>query len=239
MFARTENWRQFLARYPLLSLIIAANAVLFLYTYIRFGAAQPQAVYEWGGILPGALERGEPWRFVTYAFLHAGVMHFVMNMAFLLIVAPPLEWMLGRLRFGLLFAVSVLATSGLVYAAGNQAGVGVSGFCYGVLGAFAVLALRRKDLLDRASAQVVWSWIGVGWAGTLLIPGISVYGHLGGFLGGLLFGFAAVRPAARLRLWVPAAPKREPRQRAELPSDAGQNGSASAVRQEERRHGEP
>lgn len=237
MFARTENWRQFLARYPLLSVVVAANAAVFLYTYVRFGARQPELVYPLGGMLPDALERGEPWRFVTYAFLHAGFMHVLMNTAFLLIIAPPLEWMLGRARFALLFVVSVLATSGLVYAAGNQAGVGMSGFCYGVLGTFAVLALRRKDLLDRTSSQVVWSWIGVGWVGTLLIPGISVIGHFGGFVGGLLFGLAAVGPRSRLRIWVPVPPKsRRSQQDGEPP--LSENGSVAPAQQEERRHGE-
>ncbi|WP_394297992.1 rhomboid family intramembrane serine protease [Gordoniibacillus kamchatkensis] len=160
-----------------------------------------------------------------------------MNTAFLLIIAPPLEWMLGRGKFALLLAVSVLATSGLIYIAGNQAGVGLSGFCYGVLGTFAVLALRRKDLLDRTSVQVVWSWIAVGWAGTLLIPGISILGHLGGFLGGLLFGLAAVRPGARLRAWVPVPPKNRAQQ-GDQPFP-GENGSVPPAGQEERRHGEP
>jgi membrane associated rhomboid family serine protease len=242
MFARTENWRQFLARYPLLSLIIAVNAVVMAYTYLRFGSNQSQAVYEFGGLLPDSIESGEPWRFVTYAFLHAGMMHFIMNMAFLLIVAPPLEYMLGRTRLFVLFALSVLGTSGLVYAAGNQAGVGVSGFCYGVLGTLAVLALRRKDLLDRTSAQVVWSWIGVGWVGTLLIPGISAYGHLGGFVAGLLFGLVAVRPSARLTPWVPVPWKRrvtEAGQQGQGQSSPGQNEAGNPSQPEERRHDRP
>jgi rhomboid protease GluP len=234
VFARTENWRQFLARYPLLSVIIAINAVTMAYTYLRFGSKEPQAVYEFGGLLPGSIENGEPWRFVTYAFLHAGFMHFVMNMAFLLIVAPPLEYMLGRVRLFVLFVVSVLGTSGLVYAAGNEAGVGVSGFCYGVLGTFAMLALRRKDLLDRTSAQVVWSWIGVGWVGTLLIPGISAYGHLGGFVAGLLFGLVAVRPSARLTPWVPVPWKRRGAEQR-----PGQNEAGPPSQPEEHRHDRP
>ncbi|MFC0216159.1 rhomboid family intramembrane serine protease [Paenibacillus chartarius] len=231
MFTRTETMRQFLQRYPLLSLIIAVNAAVFLYTLLRFGEDQPEAVYVYGGILPDALERGEPWRFVTYAFLHSGWMHVIMNVVFMIIVGPPLEYMLGRLRLFALFVLSVLTTSGLVFVIGNSAGVGASGFGYGLLGTLAVMALRRKDLLDRASIQIVWGWIIVGWLGTFIMPGISVQGHLGGFLGGLLFGLLGVGPKARLTPWVPVPPRRS------VPaSDDEAFGGAGLNDEEERRH---
>lgn len=201
MFVRRESFREFLRRYPFLSLIIAVNIAVFIYTALRFGVNDSFSLVYFAGIVPETVMVGQYWRFFTYAFLHDGFMHLIMNMFFLIVIAPPLERIIGHLRMMLLFVFSVASTSLLVYTAGTQYGVGASGFAYGVLGLFLYIVLHHKDFIDPDSRKIVLIWMAIGWAGTLIIPGISFYGHLGGFIGGFLFGLIGVNNRASLRSW--------------------------------------
>src|SRR3989440_7944188 len=51
------------------------------------------------------------WRLITAGFLHANVLHIGLNMLILWLVGSPLEEMLGRGRYLLLYFVSLLAGS--------------------------------------------------------------------------------------------------------------------------------
>lgn len=193
MFYRRESFKQFLQRYPLLSLIIASNVVVYLYIRLVNGISDSSLIVLKGGILPSEFINGEYWRFFTYAFLHDGLTHLVMNMFFLIIIAPPLEVMIGKLRMLLLFVLTIFSTAFFVYYIGSQAGVGASGFTYGILGLYIYIVLFHKDFLDVNSRKIVLIWTAIGWVSTLIIPGISILGHLGGFVGGFIFGFIAIR----------------------------------------------
>lgn len=201
MFIRRESFGDFLRRYPFLSTIIALNILVFGYTALRFGVSDSYSLVYFAGIVPEAAAYGEYWRFFTYAFLHDGFMHLIMNMFFLIVIAPPLERIIGRLRMLLLFLFSVLGTSLLVSTVGTGYGVGASGFAYGVLGLFLYIVLHHKGFIDPDSRKIVLIWMAIGWVSTLIIPGISFYGHLGGFIGGFLFGLIFVHDRNSLRSW--------------------------------------
>src|SRR5690554_5918050 len=136
MFYRRESFKQFLQRYPIISLIIASNVAVFLYLGIVNGIWGSTEVVLKGGILPSEFIYGEYWRFITYAFLHDGLTHLIMNMFFLIIIAPPLEVMIGKIHMILLFLFTILSTAVFVFFIGSQAGVGASGFTYGILGMY-------------------------------------------------------------------------------------------------------
>lgn len=201
MFVRRESFRQFVSRYRFLSVIIAANLLVFLYTAFTIGADNTIGLVELGGLVPQQYAPGEYWRYLTYAFIHNGFMHLLMNMFFLIVIGPPLEVMLGRLRMALLFVCSVGGSALLVMTLGSQYGIGASGFAYGLLGLYIYIIVRHRHVLDRNSRNIVLIWMAVGWLSTLFLPGISFYGHLGGFLGGFVFGFAGIGGSGALRRW--------------------------------------
>ena len=59
-------------------------------------------------VLVPALVDTEPWRLLTSAFTHVQIFHIFSNLFMLYVVGPPLEQMLGRLRFALLYLLSAL-----------------------------------------------------------------------------------------------------------------------------------
>lgn len=128
--------------------------------------------------------------FVTYAFLHSGMMHLATNMLGLFGLGTLVAGRIGTGRMLALYFVSVLggaAAFGLLYA-GPAPMVGASGAVFGLLGAW--LYWDRADLRQRgAPTRSVWRAIGalvvlnaVFWV--LLGGGLAWETHLGGFVAG-------------------------------------------------------
>ncbi len=142
---------------------------------------------------------GEWYRLITGGFLHSGLLHLAFNMYFIWMFGQLLEPSLGRLRFGLLYFVSLLGGSigALLYSASNVPTVGASGAAFGLLGAALVVSrLRRIDSLTNDLLVLAAINFAIGF-----IPGfnISIGGHVGGFVVGALAGWVAFGPLARNR----------------------------------------
>jgi membrane associated rhomboid family serine protease len=139
---------------------------------------------------------GEWWRLVTANFLHAFLLHLVLNAVCLLGLGLLAERSLGSARTALVMAASGLGAMGGSYLAGYQWAVGASGIVAGLVGGLIWLEFRRPDQLP-----VIWRiprplLIGAvaGEAVLLLfVPGIAHAAHLGGILSGAL-ATAAVAP---------------------------------------------
>lgn len=134
----------------------------------------------------------QPWRFLTTAFLHGGLMHLAFNMYALYLVGPTLELVLGRWRYVALYVISAVGGSVAVLlfasphsAAWVTATVGASGAVFGLFGALAV-TLRR---LRRPSNQVL-VLIAINLALGFIVPAVSWQAHLGGLLTGALLAAA-------------------------------------------------
>ena len=128
---------------------------------------------------------------VSGSFLHSGVMHLGMNMLLLWFLSQELEPALGRLRFAILYGVSLIGGSlGVMVLSPLSPTVGASGAVFGLMGGLIVLQLRAK--------QNPWqSGIGglvlINLLLTFTIPNISIGGHVGGLLAGAAAG-AVLQP---------------------------------------------
>ncbi|MDH6197521.1 membrane associated rhomboid family serine protease [Mycobacterium frederiksbergense] len=134
------------------------------------------------------------YRLVTSAFLHYGITHLLFNMWALYVVGPPLEAWLGRLRFGVLYALSGLGGSVLVYLLTplDTPTAGASGAIFGLFGAIFVVA-RKLNLDVRWIAAVVVLNLVFTFVGPALGTGaISWQGHLGGLVTGAAVAAAFV-----------------------------------------------
>lgn len=147
------------------------------------------------------------YRLGTSMFLHYGAAHLLFNMWALYVVGPPLEAWLGRLRFGVLYALSGLGGSVLVYllSAPNTPTAGASGAIFGLFGAVFVVA-RRLNLDVKWVAVVIGINLVFTFGGPALGTGaISWQGHLGGLVTGAAIAAAFVYPPRKQRTAVQAA----------------------------------
>lgn len=157
------------------SLVLGSGASP-LYDYL---AQQPLRLDDGSGATDGIAD-GQVWRLLTATFLHYGGLHLLLNMVVLLQLGPVLEQALGRSRFLTLYLLSGVAGSALSFTLGPEAAraAGASGAVYGLAAGLLLLARRRRQ---ETGPIVTFLLLG------LLIsqvPGIDLWGHLGGFLGG-------------------------------------------------------
>lgn len=135
----------------------------------------------------------DPLRWFSYASLHGGVIHLLMNMSVLWNLGPLLERLVGGRRFLALYTFSALGGGIAIQEVAGSVGVGASGAIWGLMVAAGWIALRRADLMPRPVSaslrQGTLKSLGINLLISLL-PGISLAGHLGGALGGLIFTWA-------------------------------------------------
>ena len=122
------------------------------------------------------------YRLLTAGFMHYGIIHLALNMYFIYVLGPMIEWPLGRVRFLLLYIASVFGGSlGVIVLDGNALAVGASGAAFGLLAASAV-GLWRRGVNPFTTS--IGSILLLNLFITFAIPGISIGGHLGGAAAG-------------------------------------------------------
>lgn len=140
-----------------------------------------------------------PWTMLTYALVHGGVLHIVLNMYSLIIVGPLLELSLGRWRFLLLYVVAAVGGAvAVLWLAPGSAVVGASG---AVFGCFAALVVLQRGLGGNPTMLIVI--IGINLVIGFL-PGFNVswQAHVGGLVtgGAIALVFLATRHRSRRAL---------------------------------------
>jgi membrane associated rhomboid family serine protease len=169
--------------------LIAINVLTFV-LQISLGDLEKQLA-----LWPPAVADGQLYRLVTSAFVHYGATHLLLNMWALYVVGPPLEMLLGRLRFGALYALSGLGGSVLVYLLTlNTATAGASGAVFGLFGAAFVVAKRLNLNVQWVAAVIVINLVFTFVAPLVSKQLISWQGHVGGLVTGGLVAAAYVYP---------------------------------------------
>ncbi|MCX6385386.1 MAG: rhomboid family intramembrane serine protease [Solirubrobacterales bacterium] len=142
------------------------------------------------------------WRLVTSGFLHAGILHLLVNMYMLFVIGRLLEPAIGSTRFTIIYFVSLLCGSlGALLWDPLVMTVGASGAVFGLMGA-AMVTLRARGM-DPFSGGLGMI-LGLNLVITFILPGISIGGHVGGLIGGLLSAWLLIDVAARRSARVPA-----------------------------------
>lgn len=142
------------------------------------------------------IANGEWWRLITGGFLHGGVMHLLFNMFALLMVGRQLEEQLGRVRFGVLYATSLVAgsTVSYVFSPGAYLGVGASGAIFGLFGGLIVVARRMNWQLNTLIGLVV-----INFLIPFVVPNVDWHAHVGGLLAGLIVTTAFAYAPTKIR----------------------------------------
>ena len=189
-------------------ILIGINVAVYLLELALGGTINGTGnwIYEHGVLISTAIDssgqligvaEGDWWRLISAAFLHYGPFHLGLNMLVLWFIGPALEEYFGWLRYLLLYLVAGLAGSaGALIVSPNALTVGASGAIWGLIGAAVVLESRRINVLGgQAMGLLVLNLVF-----TLLIPGISLGGHIGGAIGGgaAAFAFLTFRRTPRL-----------------------------------------
>ncbi len=167
--------------------IIAINVLVFFAQMATGGTSTRSGSLTRDGVLFGPLvEDGELWRIVTSGFLHGSIFHIGFNMYLLYIFGSMMERGIGPVRTGLIYAGGLFGgAAGVLLFNFGAPTLGASGAVLGLAaGAGALLATQGRIEEAKRFAPVV----GINVALPLLLPGISLWGHVGGIVGGAAVG---------------------------------------------------
>src|SRR5919106_2329072 len=137
-----------------------------------------------------------PWTFLTYMFVHGGVLHLAFNLLLLFMVGSPVEERMGSRGFITYYLVCGLGGAVLSFGLQQvvQVGttVGASGAIYGVLLAFAWFWPDQRIVVFPLPVPIPIKWMVVFLVAVSLLmasagggDGIAHLAHLGGFAGGV------------------------------------------------------
>jgi membrane associated rhomboid family serine protease len=182
--------------------LIAINVVVYLITVSQGGGlSRPGgSLFEHSWLTGVQVANGDWWRLVTPMFLHASILHLAFNMFALWALGRIVEQALGTWRFLLVYFASGLAGSAgaLLLSSSFAVTVGASGAIFGIMGSLLILEWRQTGSFAGQALTLIL----LNLALTFAIPNISIGGHLGGLIGGIL-ATLALAEAPRRRL--PAA----------------------------------
>jgi membrane associated rhomboid family serine protease len=153
------------------------EGLLFAHFAVFFLTTTSDGTFEALALIPRHF-RSEPWRAVTFQFLHGGMLSFFFSMIVLWIMARPLEESWGSPRFLVFWLISVLGAAGTALLFGQPL-VGDIFLSTSLLFTFASLSPDTEFLLFLVLPVKV-KWLAIFGGAVLLFSSFATLGPLGG-----------------------------------------------------------
>ena len=176
--------------------LIAINIVVcFLAESISGSTMSTDVLIKWGGADVLRIRSGEYWRLFTSIFVHSGMRHLLNNMLLLYVLGQNLEYLLGPVKYAILYLGCGLIASIVsyqIYLRNQQyvVAVGASGAVFAVMGALIWIILRNKGRvrglsLQQMAVMAIFSLL-FGFMDTNVANSAHVAGLIAGFAGGII-----------------------------------------------------
>jgi membrane associated rhomboid family serine protease len=184
---------------PWVRRLLVANLLVFLCQKTVLVDPRFQAVFGFEPLFAVA----RPWTFVTYMFLHGGLLHLAFNMLALFMFGPPVEERMGGRPFLTYYGLCGLGGAAFSFLLMqvrpvDHPIVGASAAIYGVLLAFAWAWPDQPIYVFPFPAPIPAKWLVTFAVGISLLlalldvsSGVAHLAHLGGFATGFLYLKAA------------------------------------------------
>lgn len=164
--------------------LIAINVVIFLLTLVYGSGAFEMYMSNNSAFV----KDGEFYRLFTSMFLHVEVLHLVFNLYALYVLGPQVERYYGRLKFILIYLISGLLGSvfSCVFLNEYTISYGASGAIFGLFGSILYFTYYYRATLQGLLRSSLLPVLAFNLLIGFIIPGIDVFCHIGGLIGGVL-----------------------------------------------------
>eukprot|EP00484_Ammonia_sp_Unknown_P001533 CAMPEP_0197021492 /NCGR_PEP_ID=MMETSP1384-20130603/2380_1 /TAXON_ID=29189 /ORGANISM="Ammonia sp." /LENGTH=263 /DNA_ID=CAMNT_0042449329 /DNA_START=29 /DNA_END=817 /DNA_ORIENTATION=+ len=149
-----------------------------------------------GGKYLPCIQNGEIYRFFTPALLHAGILHIFTNLVSQTMIGYSCELHWGTKRMAMFYFVTAFGAT-LLSCVGSptSVSVGASGALLGIIGAYMAWILlnwNNRDLLPQPCPRMctMITWLFIIFMIGVSMTGIDNFAHFGGWLTGIIVGFA-------------------------------------------------
>lgn len=194
---------------PAVVFIILVNIGVYCIELYRQALNNPVALHRLGALdYHAVLNRGEFWRLFAALFLHYNPVHLIFNLVALYVIGPPLEKIIGSLRFAFCYlAAGIGSTAGVILFTFVRIKfdrnfhpadlVGASGCIMGIVGMWAGFLLRHRHIWQaRQRLLNILFIIIIQVVFDVVTPQVSTSAHLCGLITGFVIGLS-VRAKAR------------------------------------------
>ena len=171
-------------------ILIALNVIIFLYMMI--GDNYSKMIEAFSVYKPYIVQRGQIYRLLTGAFLHANIFHLLFNCYALYVIGSQTESFMGKAKYLFIYLFSAISGS-LLSITLNQAGVsiGASGAIFGLMGSLLYFGYHHRVYLGNVITSQIIPLIVLNLIVGFASGGqIDNFAHIGGLIGGILFTMA-------------------------------------------------
>lgn len=183
-------------------LLICLNLLAFGLEVAWGGSQNLTTLYQLGALVPAAVWAGDWWRLLSANFLHAGLLHLLVNLMGLYLFGSFVEATLGTRKFLLTYlgsgigAMLIITLLGLLNNS-DQICVGASGAIMGLCGTMGAFLLRgwqrEGSKLAFKHLRFIGFVVGVQILSDFLTPQVSIVGHFSGLILGFMIGILLTR----------------------------------------------
>ena len=183
--------------------LIFMNLIVFILEMRSGGSTNLQTLYKLGALVAENVKQGEWWRLLSANFLHFGWLHLISNMLALLFIGSIVELTIGVEFYLIVYFFSgagSMLTFALLADYTGQAEVVLMGASAAIMGTIGTMLttslqawLRHKSYLNAKRLLTVIFVIILQFMLDIIIPEVSFYSHLFGFMIGFVISSILLR----------------------------------------------
>jgi rhomboid protease GluP len=166
--------------------------VVFVIETLAGGSDNSRVLINLGANFGPLVTMGDYWRLFTANFLHIGLAHIAFNLYALYIVGTEVEMFYGPVRFLVIYLLSALSGAIASYAFTYGLSAGASTAVFGLIGTLVAFFTRNRAVFGEVSQTRLMNLLIVIVINVfygLTAPAIDNWGHIGGFVGGIILGW--------------------------------------------------
>ena len=170
--------------------ILIVLLIVFLVEVFLGGSENTNVLMRMGAMNNYAVVVGQQWwRLFTAQFLHIGVMHLVSNAVIIYYMGQYMEPIMGHTRFLVTYLLAGVGGNlfSLGFSADRGLSAGASTALFGLFGAMTAIGLRNihNPMISFLGRQAFVLAL-INLALDIFVPGIDIWGHIGGLITGFL-----------------------------------------------------
>ncbi len=182
--------------YLTLGLIIINGAIEL---FLLFSGMRNSAVAE-GGIYREGILYGQWYRLITYMFIHGGIAHYLGNSLSLYILGSRVEKYYGKIKMLIIYLISGIGAGILSMTLNSGFAVGASGAIFGLMSAILVYTKIKNRSVEGFDTYFVVIFAIMGIFSGFLVTDVDNWGHIGGFVTGLIASLVLIKGETNERI---------------------------------------
>lgn len=202
-----QRMKLYYKKSPVTFVLLALNTIMFVVVLFN-GGFSPESLVNNGGLLPSRIfNNDEYYRLLVSMFLHGGFFHFFMNSYFLFYLGSFTEKLLGSTRYVVIYMISGLGASIAVWLLSDPdvVTIGASGALYGIMGGLLILTYLKSNWFSPYGIRSIRTISLINIIFTLALGGVvSVHGHIGGLISGIVLTYLFIPDTPRIRQHFPS-----------------------------------